>query len=263
MFDTMLETRRSGAHVRAVWPYPVAASMHFLVVGGIVAASLLMLQKVPDIDSPFRYQPIGVIIGPLSDPPLGEGGPEGRAPLVIPRRQAPVARDLVQPPDVRPQAPTPDRPEETMDEAVPGLERPGIGGTGVGGPGSGWPWGVPNGRGDGLGTGGTGYGERVEPAPPSGPVDVTPDMVAPVLLRKVQPDYPAAARAARLPGFVLLQAVIGEDGNVEDVAVLRASSPLFTDAAKDAVRQWKYRAALQNGRPVRVYFSVRVEFQLK
>ncbi|MBZ5637731.1 MAG: energy transducer TonB [Acidobacteriia bacterium] len=261
MFDTMLETRRSGARARAVWPYPVAASMHFLVVGGIVATSLLMLQKVPDIDSPFWNQQIGVIIGPRSDPPLGEGGPGGRAPLVVPRRQAPVPHDIVQPREAPPQAPSPDRPEETMDEAVPGLDLHGIGGAGVGGPG--WPWGVPNGRGDGLGSGGKGVGERVEPAPPSGPLDVTPDMVAPVLLRKVQPDYPAAARAARLPGFVLLQAVIGEDGNVEDVAVLRASSPLFTDAAKDAVRQWKYRAALQNGRPVRVYFSVRVEFQLK
>ena len=88
-------------------------------------------------------------------------------------------------------------------------------------------------------------------------------MVPPVLVRKVHPEYPAMARTARLPGFVLIQAVVGEDGGVAEVSVLRASSPLFVDAAVEAVRQWRYRPALQSGRPVRVYFTVRVEFQLK
>jgi protein TonB len=122
---------------------------------------------------------------------------------------------------------------------------------------------VEGGFGDGSGDGLLGGDGRVEPAGPPAPVAVAPDMVPPALVRRVQPAYPAIAIAARLPGFVVLQAVIGEDGSVEDVTVLRASNPIFVRSAVDAVRQWKYRAALQSGRPVRVYFTVRVEFQLK
>jgi protein TonB len=238
--------------------------MHILLVGGIVAASLLMLQQVPEVDNPFRNQPLAVFLGPGSPPPpLGDGGTGGGAPVAAPRPRPAEPREIVQPRDVPARAPAPDRPEDAVEEAVPGVLRSGSGVPGLSGNGTGWPWGVPGGEGDGSDAGGPGGGARVEPAVPLGPIEVTPDMVAPVLLRRVQPEYPATARVARLPGFVLLEAVIGESGNVEDVTVLRASNPLFTDAAVDAVRRWKYRPALQSGRPVRVYFRVRVEFELK
>jgi protein TonB len=60
---------------------------------------------------------------------------------------------------------------------------------------------------------------------------------------------------------VILEAVISENGNVEGVKVL-ASRGLLDQAAIDAVRQWRYRPATLNGKPVRVYFTVTVDFVL-
>ena len=88
-------------------------------------------------------------------------------------------------------------------------------------------------------------------------------MVRPVLLHKVQPEYPNVARRIRLEGRVTVQAVIGLDGSVESVEILRSSSPLFDDAALGAVKQWTYRPATMGGQPVRVYFVVEVGFVLR
>ncbi len=265
MFDSLIETRRAGTRTRAVWPYPVAASMHFLVVGGMVAGSLLALQQVPEFDYPLWYQPTVVSLGPGSDvpPPLGDGGASPRKPVVSSSGRPAAPRDVLQPGKLPQAPPVPAAPEGGIEDAIPGLAPGGTGIPGLGGIGTGVPWGVEGGLGDGPAGGQGGGSGRVEPVARAAPVEIAPDMVPPVLVRKVPPEYPAMARSARLAGFVVLQAVVGEDGSVGDVTVLRASSPLFVDAALGAVRQWRYRAALQNGRPVRVYFTVRVEFQLK
>jgi TonB family protein len=57
--------------------------------------------------------------------------------------------------------------------------------------------------------------------------------------------------------------VVAEDGSVESVEVLASTNPLFTDAAVDAVRKWRYRPASMGGRPVRVFFSVVVDFVVR
>jgi len=262
MFDALIETRGTGVRSRAIWTVPVAASVHFLVVGGAIAASLLALQQVPEFQNPFGLQPICMGLGDGSIlPPLGEGGVKPKSTETALRRQPEARRDAVQPSAIPEAAPASAAAEEAIEDALPGTSASGAGFAGIEGNGSGVPWGAPGSYGEGLGAGpGTGGG-RVD-APPA-PLELTPDMVPPVLVRKVPPGYPELARTARLPGFVLLEAVVGEDGGVDDVTVLKASSPLFVDAAVGAVRQWRYRPALQNGRPVRVYFTVRVEFQLR
>jgi protein TonB len=88
-------------------------------------------------------------------------------------------------------------------------------------------------------------------------------MVRPILLHKVSPDYPDVMRKARLEGRVTVQAVIGLDGGVESVEILRTSNALFDDAALAAVKQWRYRPATMNGVPVRVFFTVEVGFVLR
>jgi protein TonB len=88
-------------------------------------------------------------------------------------------------------------------------------------------------------------------------------MIAPRLLVKVEPEYPHAARVARLSGKVELQAVIGLDGSVESADVLRSTSALFDEAALRAVRLWRYEPARMDGRPVRVYFTVVVTFVVR
>jgi len=264
MFDTMIETRRTGARVRTTWPFPVAASMHFLVVGGMIASSLVIVQQVPEFEDPFGKQPTCVLIGTGTslEVPRGEGGLRRTAAALLRQRPA-TPHDLAQPRDVQPIAPAPDRTENVIEEAVPGSTPPGAGNSGLGRDGTGWPWGIEGLEGAGSGLGLTPGNERVAPTGPVAAVEVTPDMAPPVLLRKVQPQYPALLRIARVPGFVLLQAVIGEDGSVEDVTVLRASSPLFGDAAVDAVRQWKYSPLVLNGVPTPFVLSVTLNFSVR
>ncbi|HEY8173212.1 MAG TPA: energy transducer TonB, partial [Dehalococcoidia bacterium] len=84
---------------------------------------------------------------------------------------------------------------------------------------------------------------------------------APTQIKKVQPSFPAEARAAGLQGVVIMEAIIGVDGTVSDVRVLR-SVPLLDQAATDAVRQWEYTPTLLNGVPVPVIMTVTVTFTL-
>jgi protein TonB len=60
---------------------------------------------------------------------------------------------------------------------------------------------------------------------------------------------------------VILEATVGRDGQVEDVAILR-SVPLLDKAAMDAVRQWEYAPLLLNGEAQRFVLTVTVNFSL-
>ena len=72
------------------------------------------------------------------------------------------------------------------------------------------------------------------------------------------------ARKAKIQGKVVLQAVIKKDGSVGDIQVLQSPGAKFgfDEQAIAAVRQWKYKPGLQNGKPVDVYFTVVVTFEL-
>ncbi|MGD8377699.1 MAG: energy transducer TonB [Acidobacteriota bacterium] len=89
----------------------------------------------------------------------------------------------------------------------------------------------------------------------------------PVLIEstKVQPKYPELARKAKVTGNVILEAIVRKDGTVGDVKVLRSpgSNLGFEQSAIEAVKQWRYKPGVQNGRPVDVYFTIVVEFILK
>ena len=95
----------------------------------------------------------------------------------------------------------------------------------------------------------------------AGAVRVGGNVRAPQQSRRVNPVYPAEAQAARAQGVVILEAVIGENGTVRDVRVLR-SIPLLDQAAIDAVRQWEYTPTHLNGKPVPLVMTVTVQFAL-
>jgi periplasmic protein TonB len=82
-----------------------------------------------------------------------------------------------------------------------------------------------------------------------------------LLLHKVTPSYPALAKQARIQGSVVLQATIGKDGSIQNLHVL-SGHPMLTQAAIDAVRQWKYKPYLLNGESVEVETTVQVNFTL-
>ena len=82
-----------------------------------------------------------------------------------------------------------------------------------------------------------------------------------MVVHRVQPVYPPLARTARVQGTVLLAAVIGKDGAIQNLHVI-SGHPLLTQAALDAVKQWRYRPYILNGEPVEVDTQVTVNFTL-
>jgi periplasmic protein TonB len=95
------------------------------------------------------------------------------------------------------------------------------------------------------------------------PLRVGGEVKEPIEISRVKPQYPEAARKARMQGVVILEAIITKDGNVESVRVLRGLNPLLDNAAMRAVQQWKYKPATFNGRAVPVYLTVTVTFTLQ
>jgi len=83
-----------------------------------------------------------------------------------------------------------------------------------------------------------------------------------LLLRKTTPTYPPMAKIARVQGAVVLAAVIGKDGSIQNLHVVSTASPLLNQAAIDAVREWKYRPYILDGEPVEVDTTVTVNFVL-
>ena len=81
-----------------------------------------------------------------------------------------------------------------------------------------------------------------------------------VLQHKVEPAYPRDARAMGLRGSVRLQITIAEDGTVRDPQVVNGN-PILARAALAAVRQWRYRPTLLNGKPTQSQAQVVVDFQ--
>jgi periplasmic protein TonB len=82
-----------------------------------------------------------------------------------------------------------------------------------------------------------------------------------LLIRQVAPRYPAQARQARIQGTVVLQAVIGKDGSVQNVHALRGPLPLIQSAV-DAVKQWRYKPYTLDGEPVQAETQISVKFTL-
>ena len=83
-----------------------------------------------------------------------------------------------------------------------------------------------------------------------------------MVLKRVQPTYPQMAKIARVQGPVVLAAIIGKDGTIQNLHVVSTASPLLNQAAIDAVRQWRYRPYILNGEPVEVDTTVTVNFTL-
>ena len=116
-----------------------------------------------------------------------------------------------------------------------------------------------------------------EPPPPPPPPDQIDDSV-PVFVPHDEPPqpiggyqaiqrklvYPEIARKAGVEGRVMIWAQIGEDGSVVRTRVMKSLGPNGCDeAAMKAIRDVKWKPAMQRDKPVRVWVAVPVDFRLK
>jgi TonB family protein len=89
---------------------------------------------------------------------------------------------------------------------------------------------------------------------------VPADTMEKLVTHRVDPDYPAAARPARLKGVIVLDVVVGRDGNVAEVHALNGPE-ILAQSAVEALRWWRFQPYRVDGRPVVVETTVAVEFK--
>ena len=204
--------------------------VHVLLVGGFMVTRIMAATELPDPPRAITFMSARAEL-PTVAPPRSRANPT-TAPAVNPD-----AAPVEEPEFLRPELP------ERADES---LFRPDV---------------VFGGGGDDLGA------VPGPPPPPArrvetpAPLRVGGIIRQPQKLHHVAPLYPEVARAARVSGIVILEAVLAEDGTVRDVSVLR-SVPLLDAAAIAAVREWRFTPTLLNGTPVPVVMTVTVAFNL-
>ena len=242
MFEKSLVAARTRSEVgRAIGVLPLALGIHALAFGVVLAAQLWAVPPVPE-----PYTVVSIYHPPQVPVPAGSAAEGGKRQ----ERDRP-ARHSAAP--VQPSA-VPDEPAKPGPPEVPSGPEP-IPGTipGTGGA---------DGPGKGDGRGGPGGGADVAPEPEVIHV-VGGRVIAPEAIFHPAPAYPEAARRMRLQGTVIVQATIDTSGNVVDARALRGLGFGCEDAALEAIRTWRYRPATLDGRPVSVYLTVTVTFQLR
>ena len=99
--------------------------------------------------------------------------------------------------------------------------------------------------------------------PPPSPLRIGGNITGPTLISLVKPQYPAAARAQGIQGFVQLLGVVDATGQVVSLQPnpSHGSGNFFlVQAAMEAVRQWRYRPAMLNGQPIEFPTTIQVNF---
>jgi periplasmic protein TonB len=102
------------------------------------------------------------------------------------------------------------------------------------------------------------------PLPPEAPkrrLQISQGVVEGLLIHQVRPAYPSLAMQAHIQGEVVLHAIIGSNGGILDLRAV-SGHPMLVPAALDAVRQWRYKPYMLNGRPVEVETLITIRFVL-
>ena len=84
---------------------------------------------------------------------------------------------------------------------------------------------------------------------------------AEVVSRPVKPDYPLLARQMKVQGSVILQALIGRDGLIQDLHVL-SGPPILASAAQEAVKQWHFKPHYMGEEAVETQARITVNFTI-
>jgi TonB family protein len=98
---------------------------------------------------------------------------------------------------------------------------------------------------------------RLEVPNPPAPLRVGGDVVAPVIVRRVDPVYPKD-RGTYRQGILVLECVITATGEVHDLRVVKGPGNSFEQAILDAVKQWKFKPGSLHGKPVAVIYNLSV-----
>lgn len=104
------------------------------------------------------------------------------------------------------------------------------------------------------------------PAPSNGVVSAADrvqlsEQTTQTVVKSVAPDYPMLARQMKVQGAVILQALISREGTIQELQVLNGPS-ILAAAAREAVRQWRFKPYYQNGEAVETQAKITVNFTI-
>ncbi len=88
---------------------------------------------------------------------------------------------------------------------------------------------------------------------------------APFAIKHVRANYPIGAKQNGIEGDVWLEVEVLEDGSVGTINVVQSLMPGpggLDEAAVAAVKQWQFRPAKNNGKPVACWVTFPVGFRL-
>jgi periplasmic protein TonB len=106
--------------------------------------------------------------------------------------------------------------------------------------------------------------EKATPPPQEAVIDIGPGVSPPQPVFTPDPDYPLSVRKGKhkIQGACVLGLIVDERGMVRDVHVTHSLDKRLDQNAIDAVKQWKFKPAVKDGKPVAVRTSVEVDFHL-
>jgi protein TonB len=114
---------------------------------------------------------------------------------------------------------------------------------------------------EGLGAGLVASGAK-QPKAPAVPLPIGGDVKPARPLASVPPVYPSLAKSQHVSGDVRVDALIDANGRVTTMKIVSGPT-LLHQAAKDALRQWKYQPATLDGKPVPMHLTVTIQFRLQ
>jgi periplasmic protein TonB len=243
MFDDLVISSAHPTKTHKPWTVALSALVQAAIVGVMILIPLLVTEALP------KQMLTTFLTAPAPPPPP----PPPAAPVKIVK---PVAR-LIQQGKLTAPTVIPKKVNIIKEQEMP----PDVGAVGVVG---GVPGGLPGGSAGGvLGgiIGGTGGGPPPPPKAAPQRIRVGGQVQQANLIHQVMPQYPQIAKTAHISGTVMLHAIIGKDGTVQNLTY-ESGPPLLMRAAMDAVRQWRYRPTLLNGEPVEVDTTISVVFTL-
>jgi protein TonB len=256
-FAESVRTRRS---VASIWTAIAAHAVVLLAVFALAARHQLMPKQVAVVQLSEQLVPPP----PLSVRQIGGGGGVHDV--------APVSRgrlpELAQRQIVPPKAPPMDAPRLAVMPAVvvqpdlkmatnslPDFGMPNAPAAAVGSLGTGIGGGIGSGNGNGVGAG---SGGNVG----GGIYHLGGGVRAPIVLHQVDPEFSEEARKAKFSGNVLVDLIVDEQGNPSHVRVVRGVGLGLDEKAVEAVRQYRFKPATKDGKPVKVELTVDVNFQI-
>jgi protein TonB len=246
--DSLLESgnryRGGGRNITALISYVM-----LLVFLGVL---ILVPMVFPETMS-LKQEWVTALMAPPPPPPAPPP-PAAPAPVVVKKIQSELVQGQLRTPTKIPQK------VQMIKEEEPPPPSTGGGGGVVGG--------VPGGSAGGSLGGVLGGIINNQPTIKEQPKVATPQRVRVssgvsegLLINKVAPTYPQLAKQARIQGTVILEAIIGKDGSIQNLHLIQGH-PMLAPAAMDAVKRWHYKPYFLNGEPVEVDTVITVNFSL-